>query len=163
MPGVRVYPGYHGYPPDAPEFAALLKLAAAAGLVVQLVVRLEDERTQHPLVKVPDVSLAPLPKLVADTPGLRLQVLNCATSPATEALVPLARSGRVYFDAAAQEGVGVVAKLADRVGADRVVFGSHFPLFHAEAAGLKLTEAGLPPATESAIRQGNARQLLARR
>ena len=160
MRGIRVYPGYHGYPPDDSQFAKLLKLAAEAKLLVQLVVKLEDERTQHLLARVPDVNLTLLPKLVAATPGVTIQLLNCPVSPATEALVPLARSGRVSFDFAMQEGVGAVTRLLDRVGTDRVLFGSHFPLFHIESAILKVKESVLPADVKATICGGNARSVL---
>ena len=58
------------------------------------------------------------------------------------------------------EGVRGLARLRDQVGPERVLFGSHFPLFHWEAASLKIRETGLSDADARAIMTTNARALL---
>lgn len=163
MPGVRLHPNYHGYTLADPRIGRLLELAADRGLLVQLAVSMEDERTQHPLVCVPHVDCAPLAGLMKERARLRLVVLNAlrALSPQQAADVVDAAGGRVAFDVAMLEGVGAVTRLVDKLGLEHVVFGSLAPLFYFESAQLKLRESELAGAQIEAITVTNPRRLLA--
>jgi predicted TIM-barrel fold metal-dependent hydrolase len=160
MPGIRLHPNYHGYALDDPAFAELLTLAERRDLIVQLVVRMEDTRTQHPLLQVPDVNVEPLAELVKARPRLRLVVLNGMRSVRGALLAKLIEAGQVYFEIATLEGVGGVAKLLQSMPVERLLFGSHLPLFHLESAVLKLRESDLPTAQADAITHKNANRLL---
>jgi predicted TIM-barrel fold metal-dependent hydrolase len=160
MPGIRLYPAWHGYALDRPAFSALLKAAAERGLVVQLALRMEDERTLHPLLRLQPLDLTPLAELVAALPRLRLVLLNHGSGATVEALPKLTAAGQVYVDIATVEGAGGVGKLLQELPAGRVLFGSHYPFFYYESAVLKLRESKLDAAQERALRSANAERLL---
>ena len=157
--GIRLHPGAHGYDLNHPALAPLLALAAERNLIVQLVVMMEDERTQHPVFRIPAVDLAPLPQLVKTIPSLRLVVLNAFRKLTLDDAATLAASGRVWFDIAMLEGVDRVSALVEKVGAERILFGSHFPLFYIESAVLKLRETMLPGTIVEMIKVKNAQKL----
>jgi hypothetical protein len=160
MAGIRLHPSYHGYKLDDPVFAQLLDLAASRGLIVQLAVVMEDERSQHPLMRVPHVDATPLVTLLAGRPSLRIELLNWSRGVNATLLAKLSAAGQVYFDIATLEGVGGVARLLKQVPPERVVFGSYAPFFYFESALLKLKESALSEADLKAIRAGNACRLL---
>jgi len=156
MPGIRLNPNYHGYSLDDPKFAKLLDLATQRKLIVQLVVTLQDERTQHPLIRLPHVNLKPLPDLLKNRPDARMVLLNWPRGLTNDQPPKLAAAGQVFFDIAMVESVSGVANLLERLPADRVVFGSYSPCFYFESALLKLKESVLTDAQLAAIRTNNA-------
>lgn len=160
MKGIRLYPGYHGYKLDDGPALELLDLASARKLLVQIVVQMEDVRTQHPLMPVRPADITPLATLVPKRPELMLQVLSSPSTIPDQVLVPLARSKQVGFDIAAVEGLGGVARFVEKTGVEAVLFGSHFPLFYLESAMLKLREGGFTEEDAAAIQAGNARRRL---
>lgn len=160
MRGIRLHPNYHGYTLDNKLFREVLDAATASGLLVQLAASMEDERMMHPLLRVPNVELTPLPELVASVPKVRIVVLNALRSTPSPLHKEIARAGDVCFDIAALEGVGGLAIALEHMPAEKLVLGSHAPLFYVEAALLKLRESRLDPEAEQRIRADNAAQML---
>jgi hypothetical protein len=160
MPGIRLHPNYHGYGLGDPRLAELFDEAARRSLIMQVVAAMEDERTQHPLVRVPPVDPAPLVGLVAERPTLRVVLLNAGLKPADVLLKRLVEAGRIWIDTAMMEGISVLERVVAAVGSGRILVGSHAPFYAPDAAPLKLQEAALKDADRLAIAEGNARSLI---
>lgn len=159
MPGLRLYPNYHGYTLEAPAFARLLELATARKLLVQIACSLEDERTQHSRLQVPPMDIVPLIGLLEKAPAARVQLLNAFRSLRGKPVLDLAARG-ARFEIATLEGVQGIASLLRQIPGDRLCFGSHAPFFYFESAKLKLQESVLSETQMNAVRADNARRLL---
>ncbi len=160
MRAVRVHPNYHGYGLDHPNFAELLKLAHSRRLIVMLPVQMEDERVMHPLLRVKPVDLEPLRKILPAFPETNLVILNAGKGMLSK-IVSLVSLAKVYLDIATLDGLAVIEEVVRDVPLDRILFGSHAPLFYFESAWLKLKEAELSRPAWKAIRYDNAANLIA--
>jgi predicted TIM-barrel fold metal-dependent hydrolase len=160
MLGIRLHPNYHGYSLEDPRFAEVLKLATSRRLAVQLVLSMEDERTQHPLMRVPNVDITPLSRALEATPGARVMLLNWPRVAGKPVLLTLQNTS-VVFDIAMLEGLAGIETTLEELPLERLCFGSYAPVFYHESATLKLQESALNEAQLTAITHANARRFLA--
>jgi predicted TIM-barrel fold metal-dependent hydrolase len=168
MRGIRLYPAYHGYSLDHPEFARLIADAAKRGLLVQIVLRLEDERVHHFATNTPAFNVNPLADILKKIPTAQVQLINSAGPLLGNNIATLVRDTKVTFDIAACEGNGGVGRLLEgknpsyrgAIPIDRLVFGSHAPFFPCESALLKLFESPLNLEQLQKLMNANARLLL---
>jgi len=137
MRGIRLHPGYHDYTLADKRFAQLLRLATQAKLFVQIAAAMEDTRTQHPRLHVPDVDHAPLPNALRGIDGARVQILNLR--PRSAHIELLAKLPNVRVDTARVEGTDGVPALVRKLPG-RVLFGTHAPLLIPEAALIRTHE-----------------------
>jgi predicted TIM-barrel fold metal-dependent hydrolase len=151
MPGLRLFPAYHGYTLGHPEFAALLAEAARRGLFVQIAMRLEDERVHHPATMVPTLDVAALGDILERLPPVRVELLQADAAFRTPEAQRLLALKSVVWDISSLEGNAGLRRLLDgqhanyrgRVPVEKFVFGSHAPLFPVESAVWKLFESPL--------------------
>lgn len=161
MSGIRLHPNYHGYGLDDPGVAALFELCGRQGVIVQIGVRMEDQRTLHPLLKdLPATDPSPLARLLAHPPRPKVVLLNALGDLRGEALKKTLALEDLYVEIAMLEGVAGIRQLVGHVGADRLLFGSHAPFFVADSAHLKLRESALAADAVEALCTGNARRIL---
>ena len=159
MPGIRLHPNYHGYTLDDPRFERLVELATAEGRFIQIAAAVEDTRTQHPLVHVPDVDLTPLVKLMKVMSGARAQILNHNLRPPL--LLQLGETPGIFFDTARVDGTDGVPQVVQSVPPGRVMFGSHAPFLIPEAALIRVHESMvLDEALMRAVLSENAAHLI---
>jgi len=160
MVGVRLYPNYHGYTPEDACCSDLFAALSERGLPVAIYHKLVDERLHHWRCLVPPTELTLAP-LVEGFPTL--PIICCGVSLLSLGQLKQAPPGsQLYVETSRIEGTAGVATLAEVIGADRVLFGSHAPYFYLEAALLKMVESGLAEEDRQAILHGNASRLLLR-
>jgi len=156
-PGVRLFPNYHAYSLDEPGARAVVQRAAAAGIVVFVSLRMQDERHHHPRMMVPAVPLELVVGLASAVPEARIVVCMGRYAEA-EALLA---AGNVWLDLSGVQGpVGCVELLAERFGADRLLMGTGAPLQYPLPAAAKIHASELPQAEREKILGGNAASLL---
>jgi uncharacterized protein len=170
MPGIRLYPNYHGYTLDDPLLTDLFTLAAKRNLMVQIAASMEDPRVQFPLMMVHSVNPSPLGGLSKQFPNLRFLLLSrgnwgggiTSNTPNGTAQMTreVAQAENIWFDIATVECVGGVKRFMTSTSPTRVVFGSHYPFFYFDSALFKVWEAELPAEQAHAVLEGNAHKLL---
>ena len=159
MKGIRLYPNYHQYELEDPRFQKLLAMAADWGLIVQIAVMMEEERTQHPLMQLAHVNPAPLIGLLKMIPKARIVLQNCFRAVRGGLLLKLQATRRVWFDISTLEGMAGIERMLQQFPADRLVLGSHAPFYIPESALLKLKESRLTDAQFNAISFKNAQTI----
>lgn len=168
MPGIRLYPAYHGYQLDHPEFLRLLQASSRRGLLVQIAIRMEDERVHHPSLIAPVLSATPLPDILVKVPEVKVQLLSADTVFRSGTVRALVERTTATFDIAALEGDGGIVRLMTNahpsyrgaVPVERLLFGTHAPFFPCESALFKLFESPLDRAQLDQIMFANARRLV---
>ena len=169
MAGVRLYPAYHGYGLDRAEFVKLLAETAKRKLLVQIVLRMEDERCHHPALVIGAVDVGPLVEALKKLPQAKVQLINSAGRLLGKNVAALVRETQVTFDIAATEGNGGVSQLiagtnysyTGAIPIERLVFGSHAPFFPCESALMKLFESPLNLAQLEPLMYANTNRLIA--
>ncbi len=170
MPGLRLFPGYHGYTLEDESFKKLLQQAAERGMLIQVVVAMEDERMQHPLVEVPDVDVSPMPGILARVPDARVQLLHPFRHVRGDRLRSMIEETDVTFEISNLDGVAALERVMKgnhwympdlTIPPERLLFGSHMPYFPLENSLFKFMESPLSEKQLRLIRSENAERLLA--
>lgn len=156
---VRLHPNYHGYRPTEPCCLALARAAAELRLPVLLQLRMQDLRSMHPLAQVPDVSWRESLALAQACPKTSLVIAGAKWGEANSLRKEGRELPRLFLETSHLEYVDPLRRFLDSWGADRLLIGSHAPLFTPAAARLKLSLARLSPVEREALTHSGAMQL----
>lgn len=176
VPLVRIMPNYHAYELAAPELDALAGRAAEDGVALGVHLRAEDERMQNPIALVPGVPFADVVALAERHPRLSVVAFGLSRLRELSGHVPDGLIGRLNAPA----GPEPLAELPDNLWidlsfleyessltialklfrADRVLFGTHLPLFYPRSNVLKVENSEAPGDAKAAVTRNNARALL---
>jgi uncharacterized protein len=156
LAGFRLHPAYHGYRLDNPEVAAVAQAVGEAGLPLFVSAFVDEERFQHPALRIPAVPLAQMRALSQAAPATTLVVNNLSPEEAATWLTAGLNGTDVWFDIANmdKESDGLVA-LVRRYGTERLVFGSQAPFLYPEAIVALALLGGLDEAQGEAVLSGS--------
>ncbi len=154
--GVAIYPNYHSYALEDRCARDLFDALTDQGMFVRMHVRMQDERLHHPVCGVAPVDISTVPQLAADAPSVGVLIANATNAEWPAIAEALQSRDNLFMDISHIERVGGVRLLAEDVGVESVAFGTHAPLQYAQAAVLKIGEAGLEEPDGEAILHENA-------
>jgi len=158
---LKLVPNYHQYALGDARVAELVTVASERDVPVCVQLRMMDERSHHPLMKVPAVPAEEVVTLAQKDPQARF--LACGAYGHQLGLLRNAANvwAEISFVESGQALVGAIQAL----GPDRLVFASHSPFFYfeAEVAKLGVPAEDVPPSVLQAIRHTNAEALLGHR
>ncbi len=155
IPALRLVPSYHAYRLTDEIAVTLCERAAARGVPVIVQMRVEDERSQYELLKVPGVAVDDIEDLAGRLPDLTI-VAVCAY---LHEVVRLTAVPGVHVDISFAETLDTLAAIKAQAGLEKVLFGSHAPWFYARAAVSKVETATITAAEREAVGGATARRV----
>jgi predicted TIM-barrel fold metal-dependent hydrolase len=176
VPMVRIVPGYHLYELGHESVDQLAEQLAADGIALGVYVRAEDKRMQNPIAKVPPTPIDDVVALARRHPGTRVVVFGFGRLWDRSELVPPAMVKRLSLQPALEsrpalpenlwielsffEHESSFANALKLFPAERLLFGSHAPLFYPRANVAKIEYSEAPAESKAAAYGANAAALL---
>jgi hypothetical protein len=160
--GLRLLPSYHGYRAWDPAIAELMALARQRDLVVQVFVRIADERW-HWMQQTPPLDIGQdLAYLTSMFPDNRLLISAANGAELSAMSTRLRTHGSLYADLSRVRGpIFALDNLPQWLPLQRVVFGSLWPVQIVEASLWEINLSTLSAQQQRMILWDNAQQLLA--
>jgi predicted TIM-barrel fold metal-dependent hydrolase len=158
LAGFRIHPTYHGYKLTAPSVLELADILAGVKRPLFIALYVDEERFQHPAIRVPEVRISEICALVSRVPDTTVVLNGVKTTQIQELFRNNESLGSVYMDInAMDQDYRGLRTLVETYGVERLVFGSQMPFLYPEAALMVTEYSGLPDMEIEAILSGNWR------
>ncbi len=162
MKGLRLYPKWHNYNLADPCCLELVDAATSLGLIITIPIRVEDYRQRSWVVNVPDLTLSEIEPLIRARPQSRFVLLN-GTGYTDSALgkkdTDLPSNYWIEISRLSAVMANEIGTLAERLGTNRIVFGTGMPFNAPDPALVKIEVLGMSRTDKERILWQNATSL----
>ncbi|HIE14424.1 TPA: metal-dependent hydrolase [Candidatus Bathyarchaeota archaeon] len=164
MKGLRIHPNYHDYKLNDDCATELFKVAYDMNLPVSIVLRMEDERQHHWLVRVPPVPVYDIIEVINRFPDIKFILTYIHYREVEPILNACPDKENFYIEITSHYLFGAYPNqlqlLLNRIGADKILFGSGMPLKYPEAALIKIQCLDISSEDKEKILHKNAEEIL---
>jgi len=154
---VKLFPNYHMYSLSEDCVRDLMPVLEKLRVAPMVQMRIEDERSHYPLMKVPGVPCEDVIALARSFPRVPIIAL-CAYFKEAAALAPT--SPNLHVDLSFMETTDTLATALRTIPARQILFGSYTPHLYTRAAVAKLAMSTAGPRHCRLVAAGNAERLL---
>lgn len=154
----KIIPSYHMYALSNSVMNELANCMTSLDVPLCLQVRMLDERAHHPRMLVPGVPIAEMVEFARSHPDL--QILACGMYQGE--LRQLADAGNVSVELSSIESGNTLPDVLSILPPERVMLGTHAPVYYPAPAIAKLQGDGIAPETIEMIATGNADRFFVR-
>ena len=153
---IKLLPNYHMYEITEDNLGKLVDLAAVNNLIISIQIRIEDARGQYPLMKVGDVDIIKIIKVLSNFPQQKFIICNGYISELEQVLYSLKNT---YVDISSAETQDVLAYLSNKYGEERLLFSTHSAFYYPEGNIFKLAYSPIDKECIEKIAYKNAQDL----
>jgi predicted TIM-barrel fold metal-dependent hydrolase len=161
--GIRLYPTYHDYSLLSRAVDSIAVKASKFNVPIFVTYRFEDERVHHPVAKVPPLKTEELSQFLNKHPETTFIIGGMRITEAEELFNQLTHQNVFIELSFVQTPFRALELLVEKVGVDRVLFGTGLPYWYPECTTLKLETSILPYDDLQKIAKDNLQKILDQR
>jgi len=157
---VKLHPNYQTYRLEDSAARKLLAAVGEMGLPVIIQLRINDTRSHHKLMQVPDVPVSDAIEAAKAFPQVKIVLGGVKWAEVAGNVEKIKALPNLWLDISQMETMDGLRRMIDLYGVERLLFGTHAPFFYIRSAIIKLDEAQLSPDERDYITRHNVERVL---